>query len=102
MRLVWGSVGVRREFLRLPVCQPAITVHLIKRECLGATVTVVPYFRIARERKPITADTALQLGKFLKTGAAFWMNIQTRFDLETAEDALEPQIKKITGLSSAA
>ena len=42
--------------------------------------------RIAREEKPITADTALRLGKFFKTGAAFWMNIQARFDLETAED----------------
>ncbi|WP_312016748.1 HigA family addiction module antitoxin [Bradyrhizobium japonicum] len=51
--------------------------------------------RIAREEKPVTADTALRLGKFFKTGAAFWMNIQTRFDLETAEDVLAPQIKKI-------
>ena len=40
--------------------------------------------RIAREEKPVTADTALRLGKFFKTGAAFWMNIQVRFDLETA------------------
>jgi antitoxin HigA-1 len=32
--------------------------------------------RIAREEKPVTADTALRLGKFFKTGAAFWMNIQ--------------------------
>ena len=51
--------------------------------------------RIAREEKPVTADTALRLGKFFKTGAAFWMNMQARFDLETAEDALAPQIKKI-------
>ena len=34
--------------------------------------------RIAREEKPVTADTALRLGKFFKTGAAFWMNIQAR------------------------
>src|ERR1700746_499406 len=51
--------------------------------------------RIAREEKPVTADTALRLGKFFKTGAAFWMNMQARFDLETAEDALAPQIRKI-------
>jgi addiction module HigA family antidote len=57
--------------------------------------------RIAREEKPVTADTALRLGKFFKTGAAFWMNIQTRFDLETAEDALAPQIKKITSYEPA-
>ncbi|WP_349253763.1 HigA family addiction module antitoxin [Bradyrhizobium sp. CB82] len=52
--------------------------------------------RIAREEKPVTADTALRLGKFFKTGAAFWMNMQARFDLETAKDVLVPQIKKIT------
>jgi hypothetical protein len=43
----------------------------------------------------VTADTALRLGKFFKTGAAFWMNMQARFHLETAEDGLAPQIKKI-------
>lgn len=57
--------------------------------------------RIAREEKPVTADTALRLGKFFKTGAAFWMNIQARFDLETAEDALAPQIKKIAAYEAA-
>ena len=49
--------------------------------------------RIAREEKPVTADTALRLGKFFKTGAS--VNIQARFDLETAEGALAPQIRKI-------
>ena len=57
--------------------------------------------RIAREEKPVTADTALRLGKFFKTGAAFWMNIQARFDLETAKDALAPQIKKIASYKAA-
>jgi addiction module HigA family antidote len=51
--------------------------------------------RIAREEKPVTVDTALRLGKFFKTGGAFWMNMQARFDLETAEDTLAPQIRKI-------
>jgi antitoxin HigA-1 len=57
--------------------------------------------RIAREEKPVTADTALRLGKFFKTGAAFWMNIQARFDLETAEDVLAPQIRKIASYEPA-
>ena len=51
--------------------------------------------RIAREEKPVTTDTALQLGKFFNTGAAFWVNIQARFDLETAEDVLALAIRKI-------
>ena len=57
--------------------------------------------RLAKERTPVTADTALRLGKFFKTGAAFWMNIQSRFDLETAEDTLAPQIKKIASYETA-
>jgi addiction module HigA family antidote len=51
--------------------------------------------RIAREEKPVTADTALRLGKFFKTGGAFWMNIQARFDIEAAEDVIAPQIRRI-------
>ena len=51
--------------------------------------------RIAREEKPVTADTALRLGKFFKTGGAFWMSLQACFDLEPAEDALAPRIRKI-------
>jgi addiction module HigA family antidote len=57
--------------------------------------------RIVREEKPVTADTALRLGKFFKTGAAFWMNIQVRYDLETAEDVLAPEIKKIAAYEAA-
>jgi addiction module HigA family antidote len=57
--------------------------------------------RIARKEAPVTADTALRLGKFFKTGGAFWMNIQARYDLETAEDTLTPQIKKIASYEAA-
>jgi antitoxin HigA-1 len=49
----------------------------------------------------VTADTALRLGKFFKTGAAFWMNIQARYDLEMAEDVLAPQIGKIAAYKAA-
>lgn len=57
--------------------------------------------RLAREETPVTADTALRLGKFFKTSAAFWMNIQAQYDLETAEDAIAPQIKKIVAYKAA-
>lgn len=57
--------------------------------------------RLAREETPITADTALRLGKFFGTTAAFWMNIQAQYDLETAEDKLAPQIRKIQEYAAA-
>jgi antitoxin HigA-1 len=34
-------------------------------------------------------------------GAAFWMHIQSRFDLETAEDVLEPEIRKTAAYEAA-
>ncbi len=51
--------------------------------------------RLARQETPVTADTALRLGKFFGTTAALWMNIQAQFDLETAQDRIAAQIEKI-------
>ena len=39
--------------------------------------------------------------QILQDRRAFWMNIQARFDLETAEDVLAPQIKKIASYEAA-
>ena len=57
--------------------------------------------RLTRGETPVSADIALRLGKFFKTDAAFWMNIQARYDLETAEDALAPKIKRIAAYRAA-
>jgi addiction module HigA family antidote len=57
--------------------------------------------RLAREETPVTADTALRLGKFFSTTPAFWMNMQAQYDLEIAEDKVAPQIKKIAAHEAA-
>jgi addiction module HigA family antidote len=49
----------------------------------------VPVTRIAdivAERRGITADTALRFALYFKTSPEFWMNLQSRYDLDTAED----------------
>ena len=35
-----------------------------------------------------TADTALRLARYLRTTERFWMNLQTRYDLEIVKDRL--------------
>jgi addiction module HigA family antidote len=57
--------------------------------------------RLAREETAVTADTALRLGKLFKTTSAFWMSMQAQYDLETAEDKIAPQIKKIVSHQAA-
>ncbi len=47
---------------------------------------------IVNKKRAITADTALRLAKFFGNSAEFWMNLQNRFDLEIARDALSVKI----------
>ena len=42
---------------------------------------------IVLSKRAITADTALRLARFFGTSAEFWLNLQTRYDLETVRDA---------------
>jgi len=43
---------------------------------------------IVHGKRGITADTALRLGRFFGMEAQFWMNLQTRYALETTREAL--------------
>lgn len=38
---------------------------------------------IVHGKRAITSDTALRLGRYFRTSAEFWMNLQTRYDLQT-------------------
>jgi addiction module HigA family antidote len=40
---------------------------------------------IVHGQRAITPDTALRLGKYFGVTAQFWLNLQARFDLQTAE-----------------
>ncbi len=48
---------------------------------------------IVRERRAVTADTALRLARFFGTSPQFWMNLQANYDLERAQDAVGRQIR---------
>jgi len=39
-------------------------------------------------------DTALRLERFFGISPQFWLNLQTRFDLEVTEDLLEERLEK--------
>ena len=47
---------------------------------------------IVHGKRSITADTALRLGRFFGMSAQFWLNLQTRYDLEVTEDLLEDRL----------
>lgn len=41
-------------------------------------------YDILAERQPVTPAVALRLGKLVGNGAAFWMNLQQRYDVDAA------------------
>jgi antitoxin HigA-1 len=55
----------------------------------------VPLTRIAdivHERRTITADTALRLGRYFDTSPRFWLNLQAAYDLDLVQDKIGPVI----------
>ena len=50
--------------------------------------------RLAREETPVTADTALRLGRYFGTGAGLWVRMQANYDLAKAEQELGAKIAK--------
>ena len=48
---------------------------------------------IVHGKRAITADTALRLGRFFNMSPQFWLNLQTRYDLEVTEDQLDNRLE---------
>ena len=66
----------------------------MNRLALDLRVPVTRIAEIVHERRGITADTALRLARYFNTSAGFWLNLQTAYDLETAEDKLTRVIER--------
>jgi antitoxin HigA-1 len=47
---------------------------------------------ITQGKRAITADSALRLGRFFGMEAQFWLNLQSRYDLLKAEEALHDRL----------
>ena len=56
---------------------------------------------IVHGKRGISADTALRLARYFGVSAQFWLNLQTRFELDLAEDRAAEQIAAITPLRAA-
>lgn len=48
---------------------------------------------IVLSKRAVTPDTALRLSRYFGTSDSFWLNLQTRFDLETGKDRLGDRLK---------
>jgi addiction module HigA family antidote len=66
----------------------------MNRLALDLRVPVTRIAEIVHQRRGITPDTALRLGRYFNTTARFWMNAQSSYDLEVAQDELQRTIER--------
>src|ERR1700687_2446569 len=66
----------------------------MNRMAMDLRVPVTRIADIVNERRGITADTALRFARYFKNSPTFWMNLQTRYDLEVAEDEIAARVAR--------
>jgi antitoxin HigA-1 len=66
----------------------------MNRLALDLRVPVTRIAEIVHERRGITPDTALRLARYFNTSPGFWLNLQSAYDLEVAQDKLSRTIER--------
>ena len=57
----------------------------------------IPAMRInhvVNGRRPVTAELALRLGRYFGQSPRYWINLQSRYDMDVAEDAMSAQVAR--------
>jgi addiction module HigA family antidote len=94
---------------KLPTIHPGTILKTKFMEPLGlsanklASFMKVPPNRVSavvKGDRSITGDTALRLSKVFGTTAGYWMNLQSHYDLDVAEDAKGMEISKIAHIAA--
>jgi addiction module HigA family antidote len=49
---------------------------------------------IVLEKRKVSADTALRLGRFFGTSSEFWLGLQSQYDLDIAAESLGDRLMK--------
>lgn len=75
----------------------------ITQHKLAVSVGVPPrrINEIVHGKRGISADTALRLARYFGTSERFWLNLQSRYDIERERDRLANDLTNITPLRSA-
>ena len=45
-------------------------------------------------KRPVTAELALRLGRYFGQSPRYWVNLQSRYDMDMAEEALGAQVTR--------
>ncbi len=92
---------MRKKRTKLPPIHPGQVLKTVLEDAgisanalaLALRIPANRLTEIVNGRRSISADTALRLARYFGTSAQMWMNLQSTFDLETAEDSIAERIE---------
>lgn len=84
---------VLREEFMVPL---GLTPYAVAKAC-GVPRTRIE--RIVREETPVTADTALRLGRYFGVSPQVWINLQGDYELRRAQRQIGAEIDRIQPLA---
>ncbi|NUN23958.1 MAG: HigA family addiction module antidote protein [Candidatus Jettenia caeni] len=58
----------------------------------GLHVPAMRINHVVNGKRPVTAELALRLGRYFGQSPRYWINLQSRYDMDSAEDSLSEQI----------
>lgn len=80
------------EILREEFMEPlGLNPHKVS---LALRVSAPTVSEIVHEKRSVSPDMALRLARYFDTTPEFWLNLQTRYDLETARDREETKVRR--------
>jgi addiction module HigA family antidote len=82
------------EVLKEEFLEPmGITPYMLAKEIFVDPPRIAA---IIKGKRRITADTAMRLSRFFGNTPGFWLNMQSRYDLEVLMEEKEKEMNKIT------
>ena len=92
---IFTSASILKEILdELGISQNAFA------QAIGVSPMRVSH--VIKGTRPVTAELALLFGKAFGQMPTYWMNLQTSYDLKTAEKTLVQKVRQVQPLSQAA
>ncbi len=77
LRELLGELGISQYRLAGDLRVPAMRINLV-----------------VNGKRPVTAELALRLGRYFGQSPRYWMNLQSRYDMDLAEDRLAEQVAR--------
>lgn len=60
----------------------------------GMGVSAMRISLVMHGKRPVTAELAMRLGRYFGQSPRYWLNLQSRHDMDIAEDALSSKVKR--------